>query len=280
MGGVIDIRKIGGLRHRMPVTFWTFFIGCLAIAGVCPLAGFWSKDAILLAIQERSVGLDKGIYELLLSSALFGVMLIDFYMFRPFFMVFFGPEKIPPEAGRHAHESPGSMIVPLVLLAFGSLTVGLYFEWTHGFSHFLEASPSLSVLERAPVESGAHWRMGVASSIITLFGIALAAALYLGNRRKVERMAQFMNVFGLYSLSLGKFFIDPLYEAFVVWPLLGIARLAAWFDRNVIDATVDFCGRLPGLLGAALRPAQNGLLQFYALAMVLGLLALLGALLM
>jgi NADH-quinone oxidoreductase subunit L len=280
MGGVIDIRKIGGLRHRMPVTYWTFLIGCLAIAGVWPLAGFWSKDAILLAIQERSGGGNGGVFELLLSTAMFGVLLIDFYMFRPFFMVFWGPEKIPPEAGRHAQESPGSMIVPLIMLSFGSLTVGMYFEWTHGFAHFLEASPSLASLGRAAVETAEPWRMGVTSSLITLVGIVSAAALYLGSRKKAERLARFMDVFGLYSLSLGKFFFDPIYWAFVIWPLLGVARLAAWFDRCVIDGAVDFCGRLPRMLGAALRPAQNGLLQLYALAMVLGLLVLIGALLM
>ena len=89
-----------------------------------------------------------------------------------------------------------------------------------------------------------------------------------------------MNIFGLYSLSYGKFFFDPIYSIFIVQPLLGVARLAAWFDRYVIDALVDFFGRLPSAFGAALRPVQGGVLQFYALAMALGLLALLGVLLM
>ncbi len=89
-----------------------------------------------------------------------------------------------------------------------------------------------------------------------------------------------MNVFGLYSISYDKFFFDPLYTLFVVWPLLGVAWLAAWFDRQVIDGLVDLCGSLPKRLGASLRPAQNGLLQFYALAMVVGLLVLMGVLLM
>ena len=89
-----------------------------------------------------------------------------------------------------------------------------------------------------------------------------------------------MNVFGPVQLSYGKFFFDPIYTLLVVWPLLGVARLAAWFDRYVIDGLVDLCGRLPALLGACLRPVQNGLIQFYALAMVLGLLVLMGVLLM
>ena len=85
-----------------------------------------------------------------------------------------------------------------------------------------------------------------------------------------------MNIFGLYSLSRGKFFFDPLYDILVVRPMLGVARLSAWFDRRAIDAAVDRCGRLPKWAGAALRPVQNGLVPFYALAMAFGLLILLG----
>jgi NADH-quinone oxidoreductase subunit L len=285
---VIDIRRLGGVRHRLPVTYWTFLIGCLAIAGVVPLAGFWSKDAILAALVEKANhGGEGGIYGFLLLSTLLGVVLIDFYMFRPFFLVFHGPERIPREAGRHAHESPGTMTAPLVVLAFGSAVVGAYFEWTHGFAEFLAATPSLACLARTPVEAGgaaapavAHWGIGIVSSAISIFGIAAAAVVYLGGGKKAARLAALMNVFGLYSLSYHKFFFDPIYHVLIVQPLLGVARLAAWFDRCVIDALVDFCGRLPSVLGAALRPLQGGVLQFYALAIALGLLALLGVLLM
>jgi NADH-quinone oxidoreductase subunit L len=278
-GGVIDIRRLGGLRRRLPVTHWTFLVGCLAIAGVFPFAGFWSKDAILLAVQERASRGDVGeIFGILFGTATLGVLLIDFYMFRPFFLIFYGPEQIPPEAGGHAHESPGTMTGPLVVLAFGSVVVGAYFEWTHGFAQFLEATPSLASLSAARAAEEAH--IGLMSTGITIVGIALTAILYLGSRQKAARLARLMNVFGLYSLSYGKFFFDPIYTVFVVWPLLGVARLAALFDHYVIDGLVDFCGKTPKMLGAALRPTQNGLVQFYALAMMLGLLVLLGALLM
>ncbi len=283
MGGVIDIRRLGGLRRRLPVTHWTFLVGCLAIAGVVPFAGFWSKDAILLALWQRAGHDGSGMYEILLSTALLGVLLIDFYMFRPFFLTFYGPERIPPEAEHHAHESPGTMTGPLVVLAFGSAVVGAYFEWTHGFAQFLEATPSLAYL--GTVHPGVSLNVeqhaiGLGSTAITLAGILLTAILYLGSREKAARLARLMNVFGLYGLSYGKFFFDPIYTVFVVWPLLGIARLAALFDHYVIDSLVDFCGKTPKLLGAALRPTQNGLVQFYALAMMLGLLVLMGALLM
>ena len=177
------------------------------------------------------------------------------------------------------------MTAPLVMLAFGAATVGAYFEWTGGFARFLAATPSLAYLARlsfeaghAPAGSAEHWGIGITSTIITLAGIVAAAAVYLGSPTKAQRLAGAMNALGLYSLSYAKFFFDPIYALLIVGPLWGVARLAAWFDRRVIDALVDACGRLPALLGAALRPIQNGLIQFYALAMVLGLLALLGAL--
>jgi NADH-quinone oxidoreductase subunit L len=283
MGGVIDIRQLGGLRRRMPVTHWTFLFGCLAIAGVAPFAGFWSKDAILLAVHQRAgQGNWAEMYEMLFATAAFGILLIDFYMFRPFFRVFYGPEQIPPEAGHHAHESPGAMTAPLVVLAFGSLTVGAYFEWTHGFVNFLKATPSLAWMETAPatVHPAEHGQIGWMSTGFTLVGIASAAMVYLGNRNKAAALARLMNVFGLYTLSYGKFFIDAIYAAFVVWPLLGVARVAAWFDARIVDGLVDFVGGVPKTLGAAMRPIQNGLIQFYALAMMLGLLMLLGTLLM
>jgi NADH-quinone oxidoreductase subunit L len=286
MGGVIDIRRFGGLRRRMPVTHWTFLIGCLAMAGVLPFAGFWSKDAILLALHERA-SLGGGmteVYEVLYASVMLGVVLLAVYTFRPFFLTFYGPERLPPEAGHHAHESPGTMTGPLMVLAFGALTIGAYFEVTHGFGRFLAAAPSLAYLgERAAGPSGeaaSPWGVAALSTLMVLIGVLTAALLYLGNREKPQRLARAMNVFGLYSLSHGKFYFDQLYDALIVGPLRAIARLCAWFDRRVIDRLVDLAGTLPKRLGAALRPVQNGLIQFYALAMVLGLLVLIGALLL
>lgn len=285
MGGVIDIRQLGGLRRRLPVTYWTFLVGCLSIAGVWPLAGFWSKDAILLSLSNGP-GAAGGIYGLLLASTLLGVVLIDFYMFRPFFLVFHGPERIPPEGRRHAHESPGVMTAPLIVLAFGAAVVGAYLEWKDGFAEFLRATPSLGYLAHAAGHATAatpetdRWTMGVVSSTITVLGIVAAAVIYLSDKKWAGRLAKMMNVFGLYSLSYGKFFFDPIYSLLVVEPALALARLAARFDRSAIDAMVDWCGRLPSMLGSALRPSQNGVIQFYALVMALGLLALLGALLM
>ena len=285
MGGVIDIRQFGGLRRRMPVTHWTFLIGCLAMAGVAPFAGFWSKDAILLALHQRALlGGMTEVYQSLYVSVMLGVVLLAVYTFRAFFLTFYGPERLPPEAGNHAHESPGTMTGPLVALAFGSLVIGAYFEATHGFERFLAAAPSLAYLGQRTAESSgeaaAHWGVAVLSTVMVALGLLTAALLYLGNREKPRVLARAMNVFGLYSLSYGKFYLDQLYDALIVAPLIAMARLCAWFDRHVIDGLVDFGGGVPKWLGAALRPVQNGLIQFYALAMVIGLLVLMGVLLL
>ncbi|MEN6459601.1 MAG: NADH-quinone oxidoreductase subunit L [Thermoguttaceae bacterium] len=280
MGGVLDIRRVGGLRRRMPVTHGTFLVGCLAIAGLWPLSGFWSKDAILLAVQQRhELGAARALFGTLFATAMLGVLLIDFYMFRPYFRVFWGAERIPEEAGPHGRESPRVMTGPLVLLAIGAAVVGAYFAWTGSFTRLLMATPSLAGLPRVGAEAG-HERIALLGTAVTLVGIALSAAIFLGRPEKAARLARVMNALGLYSLSYGKFFVDPIYKALVVWPTLATAQAAAWLDRWVIDGLVDLFGWMPALLGAALRPVQNGLIQFYAVAMVLGLLAMLGLLLM
>ena len=273
-GGVIDIRRLGGLRRRLPITYWVYLIGCLSIAGIVPFSGFWSKEEILFELHGRSAA-EGGIWWFLFLSTLLGVVLIDFYIFRPFFIVFYGEEKIPPEAGGHIHESPPSMTVPLVVLAFGSAVVGAYFEWTHGFASFLAHTPSFDCLrlaEHQAVNAADKWRISLFGSTLSILGIGVVAAFYLRRGKALEWLTRTMNIFGLYSLSYGKFFIDPIYNALIVRPLLGIARLAAWFDRSAIDATVDFwrvraeirrSAAPPGAerAGAVLRPG-NGFRSF------------------
>ncbi len=279
MGGVIDIRNFSGLRHRLPITHWTFLFGALAMVGMFPFAGFWSKDAILLATAEKS----NWVYELFYWTTLLGILLIDLYTFRPFFMAFYGEEKIPREAGSHAHESPRTMTVPLVILAFGSLIVGVWLAWTHGLSDMLARAPSLAFLG-GPSETAAqealHLSIAFKSTALTVAGIFLTALLYLGPRQIVKRITTVLDFFSLYRLSFGKFFFDPLYYALVVWPLLILARFCAWFDGQVIDRLVDFCGFVPRWIGSSLRPLQGGLIQFYALTMVFGVLVLMILLLM
>jgi NADH-quinone oxidoreductase subunit L len=279
MGGVIDIRQFGGLRRRLPVTHLTFLIGGLALIGMWPFAGFWSKDAILLALAEKSSpGMIEPVYQFFYWTTLLGILLMAVYMFRPFFITFYGKEKLPDEAGSHAHESPPSMTVPLIILAVGSLIVGAWLQWSHILTDLLARTPSLAYLGNEvhdAAQEDLHASIAVKSTILVLVGLAFTTLLYLVGRRKiVKRLTVAVDLIGLYRLSYGKFFFDPLYFAFVVWPLEIFAQFCAWFDRQIIDRLVDICGFLPKLLGSMLRPLQGGLIQFYALAMVLGVLLL------
>ncbi|HEV3415377.1 MAG TPA: NADH-quinone oxidoreductase subunit L, partial [Pirellulales bacterium] len=294
MGGVIDMRRIGGLRRLLPTTFWTFLIGCLALAGVWPFAGFWSKDGILAILYERAQhgshsvlgipGLTTSSFHLALFwIAMFTALLTAFYTFRALFITFFGPEKIPAEAGHHAHESPPAMTIPLVILAGCAAVVG--FLLLGGFSGLIAETPSLAwyfVPRPDSTEAGLenheriHDFVAVASTLLALGGIGGAAFLYLGDRRQVTWLAGAFRP--LYRLSYGKFFFDPIYDWLVIRPIAALAAVSNWFDRWVVDGLVDLAGAIPPLVGRALRSLQNGAVQFYALAMILGLLVLIGAL--
>jgi NADH-quinone oxidoreductase subunit L len=269
----------------MPTTHWTFLAGALALAGFPLFSGFWSKDAIFVAVHQRTAsGSGTGLYGVLYALAVFTAFLTALYTFRAVFLTFYGEEKIPYEAGGHAHESPRVMTVPLVILALFALGVGAVLEMGERFAHFLEQTPSVAYLKRIPggmVQPEAFDpRVMLTSSLVALAGIGLAAILYLGRAQVLlDGLTRWMKAFGLHALSSGKFFVDITYNVLIVWPLEGLARLSYWFDRQVIDGLVDLAGWIWILAGAALRPLQNGLVQFYALAMALGLLVLIAALL-
>lgn len=279
MGGVIDIRYFSGLRRRMPITHVTFFIGGLALVGMVPLAGFWSKDAILLAMAEKSSnGSVDLIYEVFFWTTLLGIILMDIYTFRPFIQTFYGKEKIPPEAGSHAHESPKSMTIPLIVLAFGSIVIGAWLELSQSLATLLAKTPSLAFLgevEHNAAREELHKSIAIYSTVMVLAGLAFTALLYRGQRKLiVEKTTAVFSYVGLYQLSYKKFFFDPLYNALVIWPLMTFARLCAWFDLHVIDRLIDVIGFIPKMIGALLRPLQSGMVQSYALVMILGVLVL------
>jgi len=287
MAGVIDIRRFGGLRRVMPVTHWTFLFGCLALAGIFPFAGFWSKDLILEAVHEQAgggAGAGALMYQALYWAAVGTAALTAFYTFRAYFLTFWGKELIPEEAGDHAHESSRVMTVPLMVLALCALGVGAYFEWTHGFSHFLGHTPSAvyhAGLAPAAEHGGAlDLTIPLTGTAVSVGGILLAALLYVGPREKlVAGLTAVMTRLGLYRVSHRKFYFDEIYYGLVVGPLKVLAWLSYAVDRFVIDGLVNVCGLVPKAFGATLRPLQNGMIQFYALAMILGLLVLMGALL-
>jgi NADH-quinone oxidoreductase subunit L len=271
MGGVIDIRRFGGLRHIMPWTHRTFLVGCLALAGIFPFAGFWSKDQILAAVHQPTLAW-------LYSGAVVTAFLTALYTFRAYLVTFFGPLVVPDEAGHHAHESPPLMLLPLCVLAVCAFGVGFVFETGDTFAHFLETSPSLAYLlpENGVEVEGSHfhWDVAVTSTVVALSGIGLAAFLYLGPRREVEALAARLRL--PRQLSYRKFYFDELYLFAVVWPLRLVATISYALDRWFVDGLVDLGGQLPVWLGQGVRRLQRGLLPFYGLMMALGTLVILG----
>jgi NADH-quinone oxidoreductase subunit L len=275
MGGVIDIRRFSGLRTVMPTTHWTFLCGALALAGFPALSGFWSKDEILDSAWKASQapGIAGTIYLLLLVAALVTAALTAFYTFRAYFKTFHGETKIPHEAGHHAHESPPVMTVPLMVLAVFALGVGAALGPTEAFEQFLSRAPGL---QHEATEHAVHGALMSLSVVLALGGIGMAWLFYVRQPDLPGRLVQGARV--AYQVSLNKFYIDELYNAFILKPLHGLTTFVRTFDNQVVDALVDLTGHVPRLLGTLFRPVQNGLVQFYALAMVLGLTVFLLAL--
>ncbi|MCS6853078.1 MAG: NADH-quinone oxidoreductase subunit L [Gemmataceae bacterium] len=282
MGNVIDMRRLGGLRHVLPITHVTFLCGAAALAGVPLLSGFWSKDEILgVAWAAGQTGQPfQSVYRVLFAVGLLTAGLTAFYTFRAYFLTFWGDERLPPEAGHHAHESPWVMTVPLVILAGGAVVAGLVLEpLTHWMSRLLgEHWLVMFGLALSGEALNHRWGVMALSSLVALAGVGLAWWLYGADLRRemVHRLAQRFP--SLYEASLNKFYVDELYAFFIVAPMTALAAFCRIFDQYIVDSLVDLMGHVPGLVGRLLRPIQNGLVQFYALAMMLGLTVFLGAL--
>jgi NADH-quinone oxidoreductase subunit L len=271
MGGVIDMRRFSGLRRVLPQTHWTFLCGALALSGFPIFSGFWSKDVILATSFDASHHYHP-VYMLLFVVGLVTAGLTAFYTFRGYFLTFHGEERIPPEAGHHAHESPPVMTVPLMVLAVGATGVGLIFgPVTDGFAHFLSYMPTLGV-----VEEHANIPVMLGSTVVALLGIGIAFLMYVrqpGLADNLVRGAQ-----GLYQFSLNKLYLDEVFDILFVKPAVALAVICRVFDLYILDGLVDLIGHVPRLAGQLFRPIQNGLVQFYALAMVLGMTVFLVAL--
>jgi NADH-quinone oxidoreductase subunit L len=258
-----------------------FLCGAGALAGVPVLfSGFWSKDEILSVASQASheaSGAGK-IYLVLFGLGMLTAGLTAFYTARAYFLTFWGEVKIPPEAGHHAHESPWVMTVPLMILAVGAVGVGIVLGPTGIFENFLtqhwaQANESLRSVatEHEGNEHAGHgpnYILMISSSVIALAGIALAAWMYLGKRTSEQPGRQFSV---LYEMSRNHFYLDEIYDAFIVRPLSGLAQLSRLFDTYIVDGLVDLFGQVPRFVGFLFQPIQNGLVQFYALLMALGL---------
>ncbi len=284
MGGIIDMRRFSGLRTLMPRTHWTFLAGALALAGLPGFSGFWSKDEIiggtLVAAQGAMPSVYSSVYWLLLVVSVVTAGLTAFYTMRAYSLTFLGPERIPEEVGHHAPESPSVMTVPLIVLAVGAVAAGFLVE---PFVHVIGAHPSFSdflnehtrgIALRHPEPT--NWLLMTVTSVIAIGGILAGLWVYARQPGIADRFVR--AVPALYEISLNKFGFDELYQAFVVRPLDGFAEFCRIIDFYVVDKIVDIVGLLPRAVGALFRPVQNGLVQFYALAMILGLTVFLLAL--
>ena len=253
-----DINKMGGLRHTMPTTYWTFAVGCLAIAGVPLLSGFFSKDLIL----EEAYAAPHGSLGLWLLGTL-GAGLTAFYMFRLLFVTFWGETRAEPEVAHHIHESPSVMTGPLIVLA-GLSIIGGYFS----VPHFLEA-----VFAHQPAH--VSFVIRYLPTLVGLAGIWLAYVLYVREPSRAARLSQ--QLAGLHGLLLNKYYIDEIYQAVFVRPVL-LASQWLWqvWDTQVIDRLVNGTAQTADASGSALRLWQTGNVQTYALSFLAGAMLILG----
>jgi NADH-quinone oxidoreductase subunit L len=266
MGNVIDIRHFGGLRRLMPVTHWTFLVGALALAGVHPLSGFWSKDEILAVVGAAAAYSERyGIYYGVLQYvAILVSLLTAFYTFRAYFKTFWGETKIPKEAGHHAHESPSLMTWPLIVLAVCAAVVGVALGPTHLFFDYVRNTRGLE----GGQAHAASVHVMVVGSMMAAIGIIIAWYLYV--RRPGSAAAFSLQFPRAYVWSLHKFFIDEFYGRVVVRPVENLAADSGAFDKSVIDRAVDLVGAVPEFIGRWFRQWQNGLVQSYAALMFMG----------
>jgi NADH-quinone oxidoreductase subunit L len=263
-----DIWRMGGLKQKMPVTFWAFIIGTLALSGIPPFSGFYSKDSILgLALQQgRS---QPWLGYPLFAVATFVAALTTFYMFRLFFVAFLGEAR--NEKARHAHESPAVMTLPLVVLAVFAL-IGGFIGITNNYdSQFATEHETLSVAQQAlePLHNLVPMLCGIGAVGLGLFG---ALALYK-NAATDPLPAQ---LGGLATAMKNKFYFDELYESTVI-PLHDfIAAMVDVFDRWIVQgACIGLIRGGTDLSGRLLRLVQTGNLQTYAFLFVFGVAVLL-----
>jgi NADH-quinone oxidoreductase subunit L len=259
LGGNQDMRKMGGLRSRIPWTFGTFVVACFAISGIPPFAGFFSKDEILLG------AFDTG-HAILFGIGLFTALLTAFYMARLVFLTFFGSFRGGAEAEHHLHESPWVMVVPLVLLAVGSTAAG-----------FVKIPQVVQPVLRTTVQELPHvaW-LPVVAILTAVAGIVAAYYLYLALPDLRSRVRSAFRV--PLRVFAAKWYWDDAYNALTQRVVIGGSERLLWkdLDTSVIDGAVNGAGALARALAQALRPLQTGLVRQYALMILVGVVAVLG----
>ena len=303
VSGEQDMRKMGALSKKIPITYWTMLIAALAIAGIFPFAGFISKDLILGKAYEKDA--------LLWAIGYFTAGMTAFYMFRLIFMTFHGTSRVDHEAEHHIHESPKSMLVPLVILAALSI-VGGWVSWPEifgGNSHFINfLSTVVAVPHEARIEplKGASSRLGeihlmLLSEGLVVLGILFAWYLYVKRTDLPAKIAKALG--GFYRLVYNKYYVDQLYDAMFVnrakdlglalgsfdrnvidgvgvngagWLTRFISDVSIWWDTWIVDGSVRLFAYIVWCFNIPVRMIQDGLVQSYMLLIVLGLIGFFG----
>jgi NADH-quinone oxidoreductase subunit L len=273
MNGVQDMRKMGALRREMPWTFWTFLTGSVALAGIPPLAGFFSKDAILWAAWSH------GTYGKVLWTA--GVLtagLTAFYVFRLVILTFFGSPRYTAREVPHVHESPSIMLVPLAILAALSLVAGFAgvpeaLGGSNRFEHFLE--PLFAGVEETAHASVSTEILVMALSVgAGIVGLGLACLFYRQGSTLPDRVSQTLPMVD--RAIRGKYYVDELYDRVFVSPTVGASRGILWglVDTRLIDGAVNGVGLWVKTLASGLRHMQSGYVRTYAAWIVVGTLVI------
>ncbi len=306
-----DMRTMGGLKKHMPTTYWTFVVATLALAGVPPFAGFFSKDEILGKVFAAASGDLNGfgaVYAVLWVLGLAGAFMTAFYMFRAVHMTFHGEFRGSHEQAHHLHESPRSMTVPLQVLAVGSvaagfLGMGMFGPRVNWFERLLHPVAATVEVEGHHVGAGLEWSLIALSVAVALSGIWFATRWYFGPQA-FARPRRFAERFpGLVATVANKYYVDEAYNATAVAGTMKLAQ-ASWefdarvidgtvngarhltvgtsffsglFDLNVVDGLVNLVAAAYGWASRALRRVQWGVVQGYALVMTVGFVLMVAA---
>ena len=243
-----DMSDMGGLRKYLPVTHITFLIGCIAIAGIPPFSGFFSKDEILTAAFEKNT--------LLYIAISLASGLTAFYIFRLYFGVFWNKDKTYHEK---PHEAPGSMKVPLIILAIGSAVAGFI-----PFSHFVTS-------DGIPFDAHIHWEVALPAIVVGLIGIIIAYSFYKKESTAPDKITTSLG--GIYKMVYQKFYIDEIY-IFITKKMIfnGISAPIAWFDRHIVDGTMNGIASVTNFVSDKIKSFQSGQVQQYAYVMISGVI--------
>jgi NADH-quinone oxidoreductase subunit L len=244
------MNEMGGLRKHLPITHITFLIACLSIAGIPPLAGFFSKDEILAASHDKSIVIF--ILGLTISA------LTAFYMFRLYFSIFWGKEQ---QYHHTPHEAPLVMTIPLMLLSVGAIFAGLL-----PFASFVTS-------DGKPLATHIDFAIAIPAILVGVFGALTAMVFYRKETNIPEKITKTLGVF--YKAAFRKFYIDELY-LFITKKVIfnHVSRPIAWFDRHIIDGSMNGISYVTNEVSSGIKKFQSGQLQQYAWVFVTGVVAL------